>query len=230
MISAPKKQLLRTASLFSISLFALLTAFNQPALAQPEQSYPKITLDNEVRLQGGDINNGDLGTTGGNNAGVLAAELKSKLTYAVNPDALIFWEGRGVAAAGHSGFEDENTGAIANSGGFVEWRQSYVQLSDIGGVLPANARIGRQMVAEPYGLWWNQNFDAVRANYDTSLFKGSLIGGQNLFHYRTNYNDNSLDNQKDIARVMAEGSWQYYYQNFIEARVAYAGDNQNLCR
>ena len=226
MTSVPQR--LKNAFIFGISPLIFFAVLSQSAFAQPTpQSYPVTKLDTEVRFQGADINNGSLGTTTARDAGVVGAEAKAKFTAEFNPDALFYWEGRAVAAAGRAGVQDENTGAVGNNGSFAEWKQSYLQFSNIGGEPTASARIGRQLVAEPYGLWWNQDFDAVRANYDSSLFKGSLTGGQNLMTYRTNDTGGFIEGQKNVARVMAEGSWQYHYQNFIEARVAYVDDHQH---
>jgi hypothetical protein len=237
-VQVQSRKRLKEILLLGISTFVFSVALTHAALAQPEndtvatqappQSFPQQTLDTEVRLQGADINNGDLGTNAGpQNAAVGAAEAKFKYDYMFTQNNSFFWEGRAVAAVGNAGYQDENTGAIANSGSFAEWRQSYFQFSDIGGVVPSNVRVGRQIIDEPYGVWWNQDFDAVKASYDSSLFRGSVSGGQNLFTYRTDSPASYIEDQKNISRVLAEGSYQYFYQNFVEARAAYADDRQS---
>jgi alginate production protein len=220
------KQLINSSKhpTLSIPLFFFLVGLCPSALAA--QLSPTMTLDTEVRLQGVDTRNADLGTSGSDNAATGAAEVKFKFTNNFNENALFYWEGRAVGNAGRGGVQDEDTGRVSGDDSFLEWRQSYFEFSNIAGQTPLSARIGRQRVKENYGIWWNEDFDALRMTYDTTLFKGTLTGGENLFSYRTD--DEDSRNERDIARIMAEGSWQYHYQQFFEARFAYANDHSSL--
>jgi alginate production protein len=212
----------------TVILFATTAGFSTEASAAKEVT-PGITLDTDLRAQLGDIANGDLNTSGRDNAGTAALMGDFRVTDNFSPEALFLWEGRAVLGAGHGGFESADTGTVSNGKSYLEWRQSYFQFGNVGGVAPAYARLGRQRVAENYGVWWNQDFDAARLTYSTTLFTGSIIGGQNLFSYRTgNNNSEFTNNDKDLARLLAEGSWQYYYDNFIEARMMYQNDHSGL--
>ena len=203
----------------------LLVIASVPAVAA--QITPNVKLDTDLRFQASDLRNSDLGTHGAKNIGLAAAEAKFKLTADLNAATLLFWEGRAVGGVGRSGFQSSDTGRVTSNKNFLEWRQSYLEFKDIGGSVPSSIRVGRQKVVEPYGLWYNENFDAVYYTYDKTFFKGSLIGGQNLTSYRTGTRDFN-ENDEDLARVLAEGSWQYYYDHFFETRVMFQDDHSGI--
>jgi hypothetical protein len=190
------------------------------------QVTPGTTIETELRTQVFGEENSRFGTTGSNHTQSAGEEARFKLTSYFNPDTLFFWEGRGVATLGRGGFETSDTGSFSNSENFLEWRQSYLEFDNLGGT-PVYARVGRQRVREDYGVMWNQNFDALRLGYDTTTFKGNLTAGQNLFSYSTVDNDFN-NNDKQIANLMAEGSWQYFYEQFVEARALLQNDHSGL--
>lgn len=210
--------------LSSIALLAIVAGSTVPARAA--EISPGVTLDTELRLQGVGLHNGDLGTSGDDTLANAALAARFLLTAHFNPDNFFFWEGRAVASAGRAGFESGDTGSISSGDSFLEWRQSYLEFDHIVDT-SFGAKFGRQKVREPYGLWWNQNFDALQAFYDTTIFRGAITAGQDLFSYRTS-NDDFTENEQDIANVMVEGSWQYQYENFFEARLMAQNDHSDL--
>ncbi len=214
--------LIACTSLSGVSFAADPVLGDTPAAA-PLQ---KFVVTGEVRAQGVDLNDGDLGTNNHSNVGTAALEAEIQATWNINPHALFFWEGRGVAAAGNGGFQTEDTGGISNGKSFLEWRQSYFEFNNLDNQ-PFTFRAGRQKLREPYGLWWNNNFDSARLLYQTSLFSGNIAAGQNLFDYNTDSANNNPNN-KDVARVLGEASWQYWYQNFFEARLMYQDDHSGV--
>ena len=191
-----------------------------------KQRTPGITLDTDVRFQAVDVYNADLGTNDSKSIESGAFAARFRLTGNFNENMLLFWEGRGVANVGRRGFQSADTGEISSLDSFLELRQSYLQFDNVM-AQPVSFRIGRQKVKEDYGLWWKQNFDALRLTYDTTLLKGSIVAGQNLFSYRTSDGD-FTENEQKIARVLAEGSWQYYYDNFLEARLMFQDDHSGI--
>ena len=191
-----------------------------------KQLTPGITLDTDVRFQAVDVDNADLDTNGSKNIGSGSFAARFRLTGNFSENMLLFWEGRGVANVGRRGFQSADTGEISSLDSFLELRQSYLQFDNVG-AQSVSFKIGRQKVREDYGIWWKQNFDSLRLTYDTTLFKGSLIGGQDLFSYRTSDGD-FTENEQKIARVLAEGSWQYHYENFFEARLMFQDDNSGI--
>jgi alginate production protein len=219
-LTSPFKQFL----FFWIFSFIVSISFSFPASAAETPS--RFTLNTDVRLQGVDTRNADLGTTGSDNVGTGSLEARVRLTGNITDNALVFWDGRVVFRPDRGGFQSEDTGEVINKGTFLEWRQSYLQFNNI--IAPqTDLKIGRQKIKEDYGLWWNQNFDAIRLTYDSTIFKGFLAGGQNLFSYQTG-NGDFTENDKDLARLLAEGSWQYYYNNFLETRLMFQNDHSGI--
>jgi hypothetical protein len=220
----------RTAALFLLiactSLSSVSFAANPTTGSAPAATLQPFVVTGDIRMQGVDLDNGDLGTDGHSNIGTAALEAEIQATWNITQHDLFFWEGRGVAAAGKGGFQTEDTGGLSNGQSFLEWRQSYFEFNNIDDQ-PYAVRLGRQKLREPYGLWWNQDFDSARALYQSSLFSGNVAAGQNLFNYNTN-GSSFTNNDKNVARVLAEGSWQYWYQNFFETRLMYQDDHSGV--
>lgn len=215
---------------FRRALFQVLlaTCALLPLTAAAAELAPNVTLDTDLRLQAGDLNNADLGTgTGTNNSALGAAEARFKLNAHLNENTLFFWEGRGVGNVGRGGFESSDTGTVSNGKSFLEWRQSYFQFDNVGGQ-PVHVKAGRQRIKESYGNWWNQNFDALEAGYTSTVFTGFGFAGQNLSSYRTGADNRFRQNDKDIANVGLQGSWQYFYEHFLEARLLFANDHSGV--
>lgn len=225
MISAKKSNRRNTAACTLLFLGCMSLS---PAASGAEPSAPasSIELHTEVRAQAVDLHNGDLDTSGSDNIGAASLEARLHLTAHINEDALFFLEGRGVAGAGRGGVESADTGSVSGGDSFLELRQAYLEFDNLGGA-PVTAKAGRQKFREPYGVWWNRNFDALRLSYDTTLFAGSIAAGEDLATYRTS-GDNLSENDKDVSRVLAEGSWQYYYENFVEARALFQDDHSSV--
>lgn len=207
----------------NLSLLALM-CMSAPAFTA--ELTPNITLDTDVKLQASNLDNADLGTAGSDNDTSGAVETRFRLNAKINENVRFYWDGRAVLADDNGGFQTTDTGRVSTDGSFLEWRQSYFEFENLGGT-PASMKIGRQKFREEYGLWWNRDFDAVRLAYETTLFKGFIAGGQDLFSYSTE-DDDFDNNEQDIARVFAEGSWQYYYQQFLEARVLFEDDHSGI--
>ena len=198
--------------------------FCYPALAK--QLTPNITLDTDMRIQASGIDNADRGTGGSKNRKAGALEARFKLTGNFNENMLLFLEGRGVANVGRRGFQSTDTGEISSLDSFLELRQSYFQFNNVI-TKPVGLRIGRQKIKENYGLWWKQNFDSLKLTYDTTVFNGSFVVGQDMFSYRTS-GDDFTENEKKITRMLAEGSWQYYYGHFFETRLMFQNDHSGI--
>src|SRR5689334_1995956 len=91
----------------ALVILGLMSGASTATLAA--QIGPNTVLDTEIRAQGVDLDNGDLGTSGSDNIGTAALEARLKLTHHFNDNDLFFWEGRGVASAGRAGFESSDT-------------------------------------------------------------------------------------------------------------------------
>jgi len=196
---------------------AALFLFFLSTTALAAQPPPAFTLNTDVRLQAADED------SGGSNAGAGATEINVRLNAPLGMNNFFYSEARAVGDLGRLGFETADTGSLSNGKSFLEWRQAYAQFGNLGNQ-PFYIRAGRQRMQDSYGLLWNGDLDALRVGYDTTVFKGFIAAGQNLSSYNTSIGA-LPGNNKDIARFLAEGSWQYYYDHFFETRLLMQDDH-----
>ncbi len=171
--------------------------------------------------------NFDLGTASENYQNSESLEGKMRITAPLTDTTTVFGEVRGLKNYGDGGSIDLETGEASGTDDFLELRQLWVQEDQLFGNLPWSIRVGRQRFTEPYALWWNRDFDAVRVIYDTTLFSGYLAVGENLLSYRTS-GDDFLKRNEDVFRVLGETSWQYTYNHFFETRFSMQDDHSGM--
>jgi alginate production protein len=118
------------------------------------------------------------------------------------------------------------TGETLQAEEFLQLRQAWVSYDLDEYVDNTAIKVGRQRVREPYGIWWNNDQDAVRVSYDTTQFKGSVGVGQNLFSYNTAEDEFRGDN-KDRFRAFAEASWLTPVNSHVDVRALYEDDHSS---
>lgn len=149
-------------------------------------------------------------------------EARARFSYTPYDRLHLLSEIRGVTTAGHS-FADQETGDTSSTNGFLELREAWAKIDDVG--LPGlAAQIGRQRIREPYAFWWNDNIDAARAIYESTAFRGFLGVGENLASYRTSDDDFKQDD-KDLRLILAEASWLLPEAQRFELRALYQDDH-----
>lgn len=184
----------------------------------------KYRFVNDVRLQFVGEENLDLGTRDDEleTAGLLNA--RSGLYLYPTEDITTYVEARALLSEGVASSNNDDDADSQNLN-FVELRQAWVEVDNIGGHKPAAVKIGRQRFREDRGLWWNRDLDAARVSYDTTLTKGFVAVGENQAQYRIG-NDNEFDrDEEDRLRVLSELSHQYKKDQFIEARFLFEDDH-----
>ena len=135
-------------------------------------------------------------------------------------EALTFYvDGRAVKIGGDL-FEDETTGETLQADQFFQLRQAWAAY-DINDQL--EVKIGRQRMRDQYGLWWNDDQDALRVTYDTTQFSGFVAAGENLFSYNT-ADDEFQGDEKERFRLFAEGSWMTPVKAQVDLRALYEND------
>lgn len=197
-----------------------------PAYAA-EKEKPKLQVRTDIKLQAIGEDNTDLGTVNGDFVDSRSAEAKMRVTYDPLKTVRFLWEGRAVKNHGETGSEDPNTGANAGREDFLEWRQSWVEFKSLGGREPASLKVGRQRFSEPYSLWWSRDFDALRLGYESTLSSGFLAVGENLVSYRTSHDDFMAEDE-GLLRVLAEESWQWRPEQFIDFRFMWQDDHSGM--
>lgn len=210
-------------SVFKFALFSSCIFVAGAAQAQ-EKTYPQFTIGGSLRAQALGEENNDLGTLGDEFQDSESLDAKIRATLDINQNTRAFTEVRGVLNYGDGGGEDPVTNEPLGQDHFAELRQLWIENRGIFGLPPLGVRFGRQRFSEPRSLWWNRDFDALRVSYDSTMFKGFLAAGQNMMSYRTG-DDDFLEDDQDIFRVLAEGSWEYQYGHFVELRGAASHDH-----
>jgi hypothetical protein len=167
--------------------------------------------------------NDDFGTSTNELTESYSADVKLGVGIDIAPSWDAYLEGRALKAFGALGSESD-TGSQTAVAKFLEWRQSWIRYSDVGGLTGLDIQAGRQRIREDRSLWWNKDFDAVRVNYDSTVLKGFVGVGENLRSYRSSHDDFNED-QQDRLRLMAEGSWLMTPQYRFDVRGLYEDDH-----
>ena len=200
---------------------AMLLAGTAPAYAQD------MNEDFEIRgaIKGQYIfeENRDLAQNSDDPLNSQALDARLSLKYSPTDDLSFFVEGRGVASFGDNLSIDPQTGESSSSDDFLQLREYWVHYNDLFAVEDLAIQGGRQRIREPYAIWWNNNFDSIRLRYDSTSFSGFIGAGENQSEYTTDDDDFNEDEQ-DIARVFAEGSWLLPRENRFDLRALYEHD------
>lgn len=202
----------------------MVFAMAAPAMAGDK---PGFKFRTELRFQMLNEENVHFGSTNDDSTASQSIELRERVTYIPTDNIKIYWEGRAVKMHGEGGGVDFDSGSNTPMKSFLEWRQSWVEFDDLLGYDPLAIQIGRQRFKEEKSLWWNRDFDAVRLAYKTDSLRAFVAGGQNLAAYRTSQDDFEEDD-RDIARLLSEVSWDYMTGHTVEFRAAYQDDRSGL--
>lgn len=208
---------------FLMSCAALsCAAFPRSAVAEPKA---KLTVNAKAQAVFSDDLSLETADENGTESQLL--ELKGKLDGSFNEDVSFLVEARAVKNYGEGGSFDSETGEFGGRDDYLELRQYWVDYHGFENYQPLSVRLGRQRFREDYGLWWNRDFDAVKVSHNATLLKSFVAVGQNLMEYRTGdgvYNEDD----ENILRVLAETSWQWKPEQFIEGRAVYQNDHSGL--
>lgn len=169
--------------------------------------------------------NRDLGQLDDDSSESKSIELRAGLLYSPTDYLDFYGEGRVVRTFGDQ-FIDEQTGEAFRAEKFAELRQLWARM-EWAGLDGLATQIGRQRIREDRGLWWNDDVDAVRMIYDSSVFSGFLGVSENLNSYKTSDDDFDADEQ-DRLRFLAEGSWLLPYNHYFDVRALYENDHSGV--
>lgn len=154
---------------------------------------------------------------------VFTLDSRLRMSYSPRRDLFTFFEGSAVKTWGEASSNEDDTGRNRTEGEFLELRQLYARFDEIGDIIPLNIQIGRQRIYEPYGFWWNRDLDAIRVNYNSTLFNGFLAVSENQGSYRTN--DDQDEDEQNRFRIMAEASRLITPTDRLEFRALYEKDH-----
>jgi alginate production protein len=198
------------------------------ALAASPDAERKLEVKGQLTLQYITEEDRDLNISGDDRVHSFSEQAQMSVKAKLSDDLTAFVLGRALNIDGDAGFDDDTGQTVSTEDSFLELRELWLRWDNIGGILPLSAQAGRQRVREPRSLWWNQDFDMVRAIYDTTLLKGFIGAGENLTSYRTGDGDDFMEQDENRFRFLGEGVWQYRLDQFLEGRFLAENDHSGL--
>lgn len=110
---------------------------------------------------------------------------------------------------------------------YAALREFWVEYGGLTAYPGEKLRLGRQRVREADGLWWDQDIEALRWLFDTTLLRGQIGIAEAFSTYRTSDHEPSLT-LRDRAYGFGSLDWQWTPGQFAGARVAHAFDHKDL--
>lgn len=151
-------------------------------------------------------------------------EMGVRAEYKPHKNLKFLVEARAGKSFGDNLSIDQQTGETLRSDQFAELRQFWVQAKNPAGLNGAAIQLGRQRLRDPYGLWWNDDLDALRLSYDTERFSGFVGLGQNFADYSTADYDFGHDEESRL-RIFGHAQWTLPQEHKIEAHMLHEHDH-----
>lgn len=167
--------------------------------------------------------NRDLGTQSAEPSNSKAVYLQLDALVHATETIDLYAETRFLQTFGDAGGVEDDSGEISTAEKFAELRELWVNFDQLAGVYPLSLKAGRQRIQERRNILWNDDLDAVRLSYDTTLFTGMVAVVNNVASFRTS-EDDFLEDDEDRLRLLAEGSWLYAPDHSIDLRTVYEND------
>lgn len=123
-----------------------------------------------------------------------------------------------------SAFANDDDFENSMDSNFVELRQASIKKKNLFNAAPLSLEVGRQRFREERSNWWNDDLDAIRLSYDTTLSSAFLAIGQNFSKYRIGTDNNLEKDEQDRLRLFGEASYQYAPQHSAQLRFLYEND------
>ncbi len=147
-------------------------------------------------------------------------------TYDPIKDIRLKVQARAVGTIGSASSNDDNFENMTDSN-FAEIRQASFKKQNLFDITPLSVEIGRQRFRETRGNWWNDDLDAIKLIYDTTLSSAFLALGQNFSKYRVGSDDNLERDEKNRLRFLGELSYNYKPNHLAQIRFLYENDYSN---
>ena len=214
-----KSAIFLSANVIALSgmLLSSTSAFAQ--FYETEKFKATATVKNQFLYE----DNRSLGQTKDDDTTSFSVEGRIQTEYSPSDRAKFYLDARGVALTGDL-FEDSVTGETLQAEEFLQLRQAWFSYDLDEQIENTSIKVGRQRIREGYGIWWNNDQDAITAKYDTTQFQGFAGIGQNLYSYNT-ADDEFRGSEKERFRAFAEGSWMTPFQCKLDLRAMYENDH-----
>ncbi|WP_068826864.1 alginate export family protein [Pseudomonas sp. BMS12] len=147
------------------------------------------------------------------------------------------WSGfvRGEAFAGTDVLESsqvEGDNLESNDGrerddSFLALHEFWVDYAGLTAYPGESLRFGRQRIRTPDGMWWDTNIEALRWNFDTTLFNAHLAVAERFSDYRTDLDDLAPQDE-DRQHYFGDISTQWRPGHWAGLKLHHSRDNGDL--
>lgn len=131
---------------------------------------------------------------------------------------------RALHSTGSATSIDPNENEEIMDESFVEIRQAFMEWKSINDIQPLSFRLGRQRFSEDRRLLWNDELDAAKIAFDTSLTSGFFALGNNFSDYRFGDDQDFEEDEKDRLRLLGELTHSLSPKTNWELRFLYEND------
>lgn len=196
---------------------------------QPKEKIKSNTkITGSVRTQFVTENNLDL-TDRDSNSNALITQGQIRATYTPLQDVRLHVQGRAVNTIGNASSNEDDFDETMDDN-FVEMRQAWIEKKNLAGITPLSLKAGRQRFKEDRRNWWNNDLDAVRLSYNSTLSSGFLALGQNFSKYRVGTDNNLEKDEEERLRFFGQATHRYTKNHTAEFRFLYEHDHSNTPR
>lgn len=200
------------------------------AAVSPRASLPASqALDYALKTQWAGLSddNRDLGLRGSADTQVLYADLTPWLRYQPSPDWAALLRAEAFLSTGNVLQNSGSSGANTVTDSYVRLREAWIEYRGLTNYPGESLRFGRQRIREDDGLWINDDVDAVRWVFDSSLLHADLGIAEQLSAYRSDDVEVPAE-QRDRTYVFAHAGWEFLPHREFGLRIVHANDHTTL--
>lgn len=121
---------------------------------------------------------------------------------------------------------DDNNNVRASDSTFAALKEAWVDYGGLTSYPDESIRLGRQRIREDDALYWDQDIDALRWIFNTTLLQAQIGVGKEFSTYRTD-NAKLPPDQKDRLYTFGTLSGEWRPEQRIGFRFAHADDSSN---
>jgi alginate production protein len=121
---------------------------------------------------------------------------------------------------------NENNNVNSSSRSFVGLKEAWIEYAGLTSYPGESFRVGRQRILQDDTQWWDEEIDAVRWIFDTTLLEAQLGAARNFDTYRTDSQPLPVQEKNRLyGFATVAGEWRARQR--IGARVIHASDSKD---
>lgn len=110
---------------------------------------------------------------------------------------------------------------------FVALHEFWVDYSGLTAYPGESLRVGRQRLRRDDGLWWDNNIEALRWRFDTTLLTGHVAVAQRFSDYRSDL-DELAPQDEERQHLLADINYQWQPGHWAGLKLHHSDDSDNL--